>query len=435
MLGGQTGQTVDPFKPLQTADPFKAVAPSGSQGDPFKPARLNFNTIWSLESLPQEPAKKDIVDCLELDSLTLESKPPQFSDKFLLEDEAKYNVLPTPTYPFVPGSEWFPLRKSHSLVSFQETSHSRTSSVEKSVCRFFLQGYCSRGTECLYSHQIETRKDLRPALRGKRRNSVALDEERFHAVEISELQGQFYNLCKDQFGCRYLQKQIEVNGGASLDLIFDDILLKFSDLMIDPFGNYLCQKLVESCSPKQRRAIIVQVRPDFVNISLNMHGTRAVQKLIENATDVEEIKMITEALNCDVIALIKDLNGNHVIQKCLSKLDASANQFVFNAVSLNCIDVATHRHGCCVLQRCIDHAVDSQRLQLVEQIAINALSLVQDAFGNYVVQYVLDLEDLKYSQYIVKPFVGHVCTLSMQKFSSNVIEKVSLLLIVVHSRS
>jgi hypothetical protein len=135
-------------------------------------------------------------------------------------------------------------------------------------------------------------------------------------------------------------------------------------------------------------------------------------------------------LNQDAITLIKDLNGNHVIQKCLAKLSHLDNQFVFDTVAAHCVQVATHRHGCCVLQRCIDFAIDAQRFQIVAEIAANALSLVQvllinkDPFGNYVVQYVLDLGNSRHSAKVIEPFVGNVCLLSTQKFSSNVIEKV-----------
>jgi hypothetical protein len=52
------------------------------------------------------------------------------------------------------------------------------------------------------------------------------------------------------------------------------------------------------------------------------------------------------------------------------------------------------------------------------------LPLVQDPFGNYVVQYVLDLSDAKYSDSLVRRFIEPVRELSVQKFSSNVIEKV-----------
>lgn len=70
------------------------------------------------------------------------------------------------------------------------------------------------------------------------------------------------------------------------------------------------------------------------------------------------------ALEPNVVALIKDLNGNHVIQKCLHKLSPEHNQFIYDTVSQHCIEVASHKHGCCVYQRCIDHAVQSQKVKL-----------------------------------------------------------------------
>jgi hypothetical protein len=48
----------------------------------------------------------------------------------------------------------------------------------------------------------------------------------------------------------------------------------------------------------------------------------------------------------------------------------------------------------------------------------------QDPFGNYVVQYILDLDIPRFTDDIIHRFYGHICTLSLQKFSSNVIEKV-----------
>ena len=70
-----------------------------------------------------------------------------------------------------------------------------------------------------------------------------------------------------------------------------------------------------------------------------------------------------------------------MIQKCLNKLVQEDNQFIYNAIAANLIEVATHRHGCCVLQRSIDHASPAQRVQLVTEIIFNSLYLVQDPFG------------------------------------------------------
>ncbi len=48
---------------------------------------------------------------------------------------------------------------------------------------------------------------------------------------------------------------------------------------------------------------------------------------------------------------------------------------------------------------------------------------LQDAFGNYVVQYVLELGQVEASGAIMRSLRGHYAELSLQKFSSNVVEK------------
>lgn len=256
------------------------------------------------------------------------------------------------------------------------------------------------------------------ASRHMRRSDVDLA-----SMQLEDLRGDIAQLCRDQFGCRFLQKKLDEGVPAQCDLIFEETFQYFAELMTDPFGNYLCQKLLEHCTNAQRDQIVESIADDLVNISLNMHGTRAVQKTIDFLSTRAQTQVIIQAFSRHVVTLIKDLNGNHVIQKCLHRLDAYDNQFIYDAVAAQCVDVATHRHGCCVLQRCIDHASETQRLQLVREITMYSLALVQDPFGNYVVQYVLDLNEPSFTTAITNEFLGHVCQLSTQKFSSNVMEK------------
>lgn len=244
-------------------------------------------------------------------------------------------------------------------------------------------------------------------------------------TSIEQVVGHIYSLCKDQHGCRFLQKKLEDRDPIIVEMIFNEVYEHMTELMIDPFGNYLCQKLLEHCNDGQRLEIIEKVAPDLVKISKNMHGTRAVQKMIEYLTTPEQIAIAKKALSNHVVTLIQDLNGNHVIQRCLNRLSPQDNQFIYDSVSQagHCVEVATHRHGCCVLQRCIDHASDSQKIQLINEIIANALVLVQDPYGNYVVQYVLDLPFPGLASRLARRFLGHIPILSTQKFSSNVVEK------------
>lgn len=64
-------------------------------------------------------------------------------------------------------------------------------------------------------------------------------------------------------------------------------------------------------------------------------------------------------------------------------------------------------------------------MQLVSEIINCSLQLVQDPFGNYVVQYVLELPIPNVAKGIATQIHGHIAELSMQKFSSNVMEKVT----------
>ncbi|CAG8547830.1 6137_t:CDS:10 [Acaulospora morrowiae] len=359
----------------------------------------------------------------------------------------------------------------------QANQMQNTNDSGSGICRFFQQGLCTRGERCQYAHThayggmsnastfygqynmtgrgginmlpgvsgfgysqnlannvstINSNNNIRSLMQNnnlvlskmnQKRLSADLEVNRFSGVLLEDLVGEIYSLCKDQHGCRYLQKKLEEKNDQYLSIIFNEVFSHFVELMTDPFGNYLCQKLLEYCNDDQRTIIIETVAPELVNISLNMHGTRAVQKMIEFLSTPKQVRTVIVALNHNVVTLIKDLNGNHVIQKCLHRLSSEDNQFVYNAVSKNCVEVATHRHGCCVLQRCIDHASESQKIQLVTEITFNALTLVQDPFGNYVVQYVLDLGDSRFKDALIRKFIGNVCLLSVQKFSSNVMEK------------
>lgn len=246
---------------------------------------------------------------------------------------------------------------------------------------------------------------------------------RYQNLPLEHVGGQIYDLCKDQHGCRYLQRKLEERNPDHVHMIWLETNQHVIELMTDPFGNYLCQKLLEFCNDEERTVLVQNASRDMVRIALNQHGTRALQKMIEFVTLPIQVQTIIEALRNRVVELIQDLNGNHVIQKCLNKLSAADAQFIFDAVGHNCIDVGTHRHGCCVLQRCIDHADGDQKVWLIGKITEHAPVLVQDPYGNYVVQYIIDLNEPAFTEPVVAMFRNRISQLSRHKFSSNVIEK------------
>lgn len=120
--------------------------------------------------------------------------------------------------------------------------------------------------------------------------------------------GEIYALCKDQHGCRFLQKKLEERNPEYLQIIFEETNPYVVELMTgklewtrnfcrfvlltilaDPFGNYLCQKLLEYTNDEQRTVLVHNAAPQIVPIALNQHGTRALQKMIEFISTPEQV--------------------------------------------------------------------------------------------------------------------------------------------------
>lgn len=157
------------------------------------------------------------------------------------------------------------------------------------ICRYYMNGYCSRGERCNYSHGDADNES-------RRMRFARVPASRYANLTVEECRGEIYSMCLDQHGCRFLQKELDKSDPQITQLIFNEVIPHIVELTRDPFGNYLCQKLVEHSNQEQRLAIVKSVTSDIVRISKNMHGTRAAQKIIECLDTNEEIKVIRDAL-------------------------------------------------------------------------------------------------------------------------------------------
>lgn len=275
-----------------------------------------------------------------------------------------------------------------------------------------------------------------------------------HRPPLRALLGNVRRLSRDQVGCRLLQQALDEDGPTAATAILNEGLTFWAEAMVDPFGNYLFQKILERITPEERITLVKSVSTRLVNASLNLHGTRSVQKIVEVCAADEEkdedeeetdeckkeedekdtklkkkkkpetaAKILSDALKPSAARLCIDSHGNHAIQRILLKLPYQYTSFIFDAVAVSVEDVARHRHGCCVIQRCLDSRHSTARSHLVSRIVEKSLDLMQDAYGNYVVQYVLDVCGDEEVHAICESVIGRVCLLAIQKFSSNVMEK------------
>ncbi|KAH3687294.1 hypothetical protein WICPIJ_001717 [Wickerhamomyces pijperi] len=265
-----------------------------------------------------------------------------------------------------------------------------------------------------------------------------LDELNLVPIESLDI----LKLSVDQYGCRFLQKRIEVDS-KMVDVVFNKVFNNLLDLIVDPFGNYLIQKLVDYLLPYQKDLMVEKIHAHLFAIAINQYGTRSLQKIIDSLSNGYQMDLVVKGLQVNdtlnnmvddnnVVKLIKDLNGNHVIQKCIYKFPPEKFQFIIDSICIsnNIVRISTHKHGCCVLQKLLNNSDFSQILKISKVLLVYLDDLINDQFGNYIIQFLFELNFLKSSEkinFLIDEFFNKIFNnlvrLSCLKFSSNVIEK------------
>lgn len=94
-------------------------------------------------------------------------------------------------------------------------------------------------------------------------------------------------------------------------------------------------------------------------------------------------------------------------------------------VAKNCLEIAKDKDGCCLLQRhCMKPGQGPLYDHIIQHIIIHALDLSEHEYGNYVVQYLVGMENnVQISTQVVKTLKGNFVYLSKNKFGSHVVEK------------
>ncbi len=255
---------------------------------------------------------------------------------------------------------------------------------------------------------------------------LCLEREDFDDLDqlLNSLKSDLSSFVRTQKGSRTLQKILDRIPPEKLFIILENLKNDFSFLMTDTYGNYLCQKLIQCCSAEQRVYILKHILKDFSLIACHPSGTHSLQSLIEIVNMKEEEELIKECVKEDVIKLSLDNNGTHVMQKIVSCLNEKERGHINKTILENFYRLVFDSNGLCVLKKFINGNQSPEIKQLViDKIELNALEIVQNPFGNYIIQHIFDEWGVNSLKELLGIIISNVISLSMQKFSSNVVEK------------
>ena len=255
---------------------------------------------------------------------------------------------------------------------------------------------------------------------------LCLEKEDFDDLDqlLASLKSDLSSFVRTQKGSRTLQKILDRIPPEKLFIILENLKDDFSFLMTDTYGNYLCQKLIQCCSAEQRVFILKHILKDFSFIACHPSGTHSLQSLIEIVNMKEEEDLIKECVKEDVIKLSLDNNGTHVMQKIVSCLNEKERTHINQTILGNFYKLVFDSNGLCVLKKFINGNQSTEiKKQVIDKIQMNALEIVQNPFGNYIIQHIFDEWGVGSLKELLGIIINNVISLSMQKFSSNVVEK------------
>lgn len=124
-----------------------------------------------------------------------------------------------------------------------------------------------------------------------------------------------------------------------------------------------------------------------------------------------------------MLELIRDQNGNHVVQKVLKRIPWEHIPFVIDTCVQNLQQLAVHNYGCRVIQRLLRHYHGPMVPRVLHELHSCSTTLITDQYGNYVTQHIIQYGEPADQARMIEAVRQNLVSYAKQKFASNVVEK------------
>lgn len=226
-------------------------------------------------------------------------------------------------------------------------------------------------------------------------------------------------------GALELQKILE-KSGLEVKMYFIELLKRdgLTKIMKNVHGNYFFQKLIKEAPEKIISNIIFYTLEDFINISKDDSGTFSVQALLNEVSSINSINKILQRIKGNELEMIYDKNATYVVQKMVLKFPdfyrKELNDLILQNFPKLCLDV----NGICLIKNFIrTNTIESELEKMKMIITYNFLLLAQSPYGNYAIQFLMEKLPKNELNEIFDILTDNIFKLSVQQYSSNVVEK------------
>ncbi|WZZ90254.1 pumilio homolog 18 [Brassica napus] len=184
------------------------------------------------------------------------------------------------------------------------------------------------------------------------------------------------------------------------------------------------KEIISKSDRKELQLMVLLLTSDsdyFTEVVRNIYGSRRVQKLLGISDDMDAF--FCAAILRRFFHIITDKYASYVAIRAMLVFDQK-KYVMYEHLLHHALDIARNQYGCIALNEVITDADDPfYRNLLLDLVARNSLCLSNDPSGNFAVQHVLTLYDLRCTHNVAVSLRGHCIDLSFKKYGSYIVEK------------
>ena len=239
-----------------------------------------------------------------------------------------------------------------------------------------------------------------------------------------KIQGNIVDIIKTHKGSRIFQNYLKNTHSDLLHQIFLEINPYLKDLLIDPYANYFCRKFFTFLNQKDRIDFLTSIEKNLIQLSSNSIGTFPIQGIIEHIGSKIEKDIIINTIKDNIQELSINPYSCHVIEKILSCFEGQYISFIYDFIQENFLFLAYNANGICLIRKIVSFTHKKKLHEFIKKIVEeNSMELIIHPYGNYVIQELVESWDLFEVKKSLNLYKNKLTSLSMEKYSSNVMEK------------
>jgi hypothetical protein len=229
---------------------------------------------------------------------------------------------------------------------------------------------------------------------------------------------------KNQNLTKYLQKNLFNLSKGMMNYIINELSGQFRDVIKNKNGNYFFSDLIKKCDKEQRLIIINEIRSNIYEDCFDEYANYPIQLLFEIASCEEELKLLLSSFDDfnKIIMASMHKYGNYVIQKLIMNIPENIRK-EFNSIFVQLIPTLSRdAYGVLPVKKFINYTKDKKIIkQFINSILNNFISISENPYGNYLIQYLLEIWwNKKEGDFLKKIIISKFQILSKNEYSLHI---------------